>query len=137
MKTEEIKSYLTGSDRGLLVPTEQDFFTLTGLRSAQFVIYDEIYKDAAGNSHRFWPENKALITGGGPGYTVGGVRIAEMLNGLVPVSTRSTERVSFMVGPQVERYVDIESNTEMMRVASARMLHINAPEAIVVATLWT
>lgn len=128
----EIKSYLGDYGRRYILPTEQDIRELAGL--SNLVLYDEVYRDASGTTQRFWPENKVLMTGGS-NYSVGGLRIAEMLNGVVPVSTRGNN-VQFLVGPQTETYVDVESNTEFLRVASARMMRINIPEAIVVATVW-
>jgi hypothetical protein len=131
---DEIKAALGTDGRAYVFPTQQDVVALTGLSNV--VLYDEVYRDDTGTVNRFWPENKILITAGGNGYSVGGMRIAEMLNGVVPVSTRGNS-VQFLTGPQTETYLDIESNTEFLRLASARMLRINAPEAIIVATVWS
>ena len=129
----EFREALGTDGRRFVFPTEDDIRQLAGL--SNLVLYDEVYRDDTGTTQRFWPENKVLITGGGQGYAVGGMRIAEMLNGVVPVSTRGNS-VQFLTGPQTETYLDIESNTEFLRLASARMLRINAPEAIVIATVY-
>lgn len=131
-KNAEIKSYLGAQGRAYTLPTREDVVTLT--QTQNIVLYDEVYRDASGTSHRFWPDNKILMTGGGGGYSVGGLRIAEMLNGLVPISVGQQE-VQFVLGPQSESYLDIESNTQFLRVGSARMMRINMPEAIVIATV--
>ena len=134
-KNDEIKSFMSPLGRSLLIPNDSDVQTLIGMRLSDIVLYDEVYRDANGQVHRFFPENKVLITAGGQDYSVGGLRIAETLNGLVPVSA-GRDRVQFAIGPQTEMYIDVESHTEMLRVASARMVRINMPEAIIVATVW-
>lgn len=130
-KNTEIQSYLGALGRVYTLPTATDVTTLTNMQN--LTLYDEVYRDEAGTTHRFWPDNKILMIGGS-GYSVGGLRVAEMLNGIVPVSVGRSE-VQFTLGPQAESYVDIESNTEFLRLTSSRMLRINSPEAIVVATV--
>lgn len=133
-KNEEIISFMSPLGRRLLVPDDNDIQTLIGMPLTSIVLYDEVYRDYEGNVHRFFPEDKVLITAGGQDYTIGGIRIAETLNGLVPVSA-GRQTVDFLLGPQTETYLDVESHTEMLRVASSRMVRINVPEAIMIATV--
>lgn len=138
VRNANIKSYLTATNRSMLIPTKQDILTL--LRDGtDIVIYDNGYRaDGVGSSRgvpnsltRYLPAGKVLMT---TEYSIEGQRIAETLDGQVLVSSGFNE-VSIRQGPQSEIMVDQFSKNHFFRVASARIPRIYYPECLLWATV--
>lgn len=138
LENDKLAAYLTGNDRPLLIPREEDVLAL--LRNGtQFVITDAGYRDeGVGTSRdvnaltRYLPENYALIT---TEYSIEGERIADMPDGQVLVNT-GYNSVGIRQGAQAEVILEPVSHTHFLRYASARIPRIHVPEAFVYAKLW-
>jgi hypothetical protein len=138
IENENIVEKLTGSDRPLFVPREEDVLAL--LRNGtQFIITDAGYRDEGVGTARgvntltkYLPENVALIT---TEYVVDGERIADTPDGQVIVST-GYNQVAIRQGAQAEVILEHISKTHFLRYGSARIPRIHQPEAFVYATLW-
>lgn len=138
VRNANIKSYLTATNRSMLIPTKQDIMTL--LRDGtDIVIYDNGYRaegvganrGTPGSLTRFLPVGKVLMT---TDYQIEGQRIAETLDGQVLVSS-SWNNVEIRQGPQSEIMVDQMSKNHFFRVASARMPRLVYPECFLYATV--
>lgn len=80
---------------------------------------------------KFLPDNKVLVTGP---YEVDGLPIAQTLQGLVEVPT-GYNSTAIVQGFQAYTQLDQFTMTHYLRVASARMVRINYPDAILAATV--
>jgi hypothetical protein len=138
VRNTNIKSYLTATNRSMLIPTKQDIMTL--LRDGtDIVIYDNGYRaDGVGSNRgvpnsltRFLPDGKVLMT---TEYSIEGQRIAETLDGQVLVAN-GYNSVAIKQGPQAEIMVDQMSKNHFFRVASARIPRIIYPECFLCATV--
>lgn len=138
VRNANIKSYLTATNRSMLIPTKQDIMTL--LRDGtDIVIYDNGYRaegvganrGTPGSLTRFLPVGKVLMT---TEYSIEGQRISETLDGQVLVST-AWNNVEIRQGPQSEILVDQMSKNHFFRVASARMPRLIYPECFLYATV--
>jgi hypothetical protein len=138
VRNANIKSYLTATNRSMLIPTKQDILTL--LRDGtDIVIYDNGYRaEGVGSSRgtpdsltRFLPKGKVLFT---TEYSIEGQRIAETLDGQVLVAD-GYNSVGIRQGPQSEVLVDQMSKNHFFRVASARIPRLIYPEAFLWATV--
>lgn len=138
----KVRSYLTATDRSMLIPTEADIQTL--LRDGtDITIYDNGYRDesvvTAPNSlssrgipnslTRFLPPGYVLLT---TDYSIDGTPIADTLDGQVLVAEQ-WNKISIKQGPQAEVILDPMSKNHFLRVASARVPRIIYPEAVLVA----
>ena len=138
VRNANIKSYLTATNRSMLIPTKQDILTL--LRDGtDIVIYDNGYRaEGVGSARgvpnsltRFLPDGKVLMT---TEYSIEGQRIAETLDGQVLVSN-GFNSVAIRQGPQAEIMVDQMSKNHFFRVASARIPRFIYPECFLCATV--
>lgn len=138
VRNANIKSYLTATNRSMLIPTKQDILTL--LRDGtDIVIYDNGYRAedvtssraTPGSLTRFLPVGKVLFT---TEYSIEGQRIADTLDGQTLVSD-SWNSVSIRQGPQSEILVDQMSKNHFFRVASARIPRLIYPECFLYATV--
>ena len=138
VRNANIKSYLTATNRSMLIPTKQDILTL--LRDGtDIVIYDNGYRaDGVGSNRgvpdsltRFLPQGKVLMT---TEYNIEGQRIAETLDGQVLVAN-GYNSVAIRQGPQSEVLVDQMSKNHFFRVASARIPRLIYPECFLCATV--
>lgn len=138
VRNANIKSYLTATNRSMLIPTKQDIMTL--LRDGtDIVIYDNGYRaEGVGSSRgvpnsltRFLPDGKVLMT---TEYSIEGQRIAETLDGQVLVAN-GYNSVAIKQGPQAEIMVDQMSKNHFFRVASARIPRFIYPECFLCATV--
>jgi hypothetical protein len=133
IQSQEIVGYLTGSDRGLLIPTRADVEAL--LPAGTSIIVDDTgFRDEDQGTNRnksalnrYLPIDKVLIT---TDYTIDGERIADMPDGLVTVAN-SYNSTSIIQGATAEVKLDQMSLTHFMRYASARIPRINHPGAFV------
>jgi hypothetical protein len=137
IESAEITGYLTGSDRGLRIPTKADVQNLLP-DGTNIVIEDGGYRneDQGANRNksaltRYLPVAKVLIT---TDYTIDGEPIADMPDGLVTVAN-SYNTTSIIQGAAAEVKLDQMSLTHFMRYASARIPRINHPGAFVWATV--
>lgn len=138
VRNANIKSYLTATNRSMLIPTKQDIMTL--LRDGtDIVIYDNGYRAEGVGSNRgvpnsltrFLPDGKVLMT---TDYSIEGQRIAETLDGQVLVAD-GYNSVAIRQGPQSEILVDQMSKNHFFRVASARIPRLIYPECFLIATV--
>jgi hypothetical protein len=137
LNNDKLTAYLTGTDRPLLVPKEEDVMSL--LRNGtEFVITDAGYRDEGVGIARgvntltpYLPTGKVLIT---TNYTIQGERIADMPDGQVIVST-GYNQVAIRQGAQAETLLEHISKTHFLRYASARITRIHYPGAFVWATV--
>lgn len=138
VRNANVKSYLTATNRSMLIPTKNDILTL--LRDGtDIVIYDNGYRDeSAGSSRgvpdsltRFLPNGKVLMT---TDYSVEGVNIAETLDGQV-LTSNGYNSVAINQGPQSEVILDHMSKNHFWRQASARMPRLIYPECFLYATV--
>jgi hypothetical protein len=138
VRNTNIKSYLTATNRSMLIPTKQDILTL--LRDGtDIVIYDNGYRDESAGSNRgtpdsltrFLPNGKVLMT---TDYSIEGQNIAETLDGQVLVSS-GWNSVSIRQGTQSEVMLDQMSKNHFFRVASARIPRLIYPECFLWATV--
>lgn len=138
VRNANIKSYLTATNRSMLIPTKEDVLSL--LRDGtDIVIYDNGYRaEGAGSSRgvpnsltRFLPDGKVLFT---TEYSIEGQNIAETLDGQVLVSD-GYNSVAIKQGPQSEVIVDHLSKNHLFRQASARIPRIIYPECFLWATV--
>lgn len=138
VRNANIKSYLTATNRSMLIPTKQDILSL--LRDGtDIVLYDNGFRDeSAGTSRgvpdsltRFLPDGKVLMTSD---YVIEGQPIAETLDGQVLVSN-GYNSLDIRQGAQSEVIVDHMSKAHFWRQASARIPRITYPEAFVWATV--
>lgn len=138
VRNANIKSYLTATNRSMLIPTKQDILTL--LRDGtDIMIYDNGYRaEGVGSDRgvpnsltRFLPAGKVLMT---TEYQIEGQRIAETLDGQVLVNS-GYNSVAIRQGPQSEVMVDQFSKNHFFRVASARIPRFIYPECFLCATV--
>lgn len=138
VRNANIKSYLTATNRSMLIPTKQDILTL--LRDGtDIVIYDNGFRaDGVGSARgvpnsltRFLPVGKVLMT---TEYQIEGQRIAETLDGQVLVAD-GYNSVAIRQGAQAEVLVDQMSKNHFFRVASARIPRLYYPECFLYATV--
>lgn len=138
VRNANVKSYLTATNRSMLIPTKQDILTL--LRDGtDIVIYDNGYRaEGVGSGRgtpdsltRFLPPGKVLMT---TDYSIEGQRIAETLDGQVLVAD-GYNSVAIRQGPQSEVLVDQMSKNHFFRVASARIPRLIYPECFLCATV--
>ena len=129
----ELVGYLTGTDRGLFIPTRSDVENLLP-DGTNIIIDDSGYRDEGQGIDRnksalsrYLPIDKVLIT---TDYTIDGERIADMPDGLVTVAN-SYNTTSIVQGATAEVKLDQMSLTHFMRYASARIPRINHPGAFV------
>lgn len=138
IKSESLKEYLTGSDRGLWVATEDDVRALLP-KGVEIVIDDSGYREEKTKGRnkvdieRYLPINKVLIT---TDYSIDGERIADMPDGLVTVAN-SYNSVNILRGPAAEVILDPMAKVHYLRYASARLPRINHPGAFVWADVGT
>lgn len=135
VRNQNVKSYLTATNRSMLIPTKEDILTL--LRDGtDIVIYDNGYRAEGVGSNRgvpnsltrFLPDGVVLMT---TEYSIEGQRIAETLDGQVLVSGGYNE-VQIRQGPQAEMLVDQFSKNHFWRVASARIPRLIYPECFAI-----
>lgn len=132
IRNASVKSYLTATNRSMLIPTQQDILTLLR-EGTNFVIYDNGFRpESAGDSRglpnsltRFLPDGKVLAT---TAYNLEGNNISETLDGQVMVSD-GYNSVAILQGQQTEVILDPMSKNHFFRVASARIPRIIYPEA--------
>jgi len=138
VRNANVKSYLTATNRSMLIPTKNDILTL--LRDGtDIVIYDNGYRaEGVGTNRgipnsltRFLPDGKVLMT---TDYSIEGVNISDTLDGQVLVSD-SYNSVAIRQGAQSEVILDHMSKNHFMRVASARIPRIIYPECFLYATV--
>lgn len=138
VKNSNVKSFLTATNRAMLIPTRQDIMTL--LRDGtKIVLYDNGYRDdSVGSSRgtpdsltRYLPKGKVLIT---TEYNIEGTNIAETLDGQVMVST-GYNTVEIRQGTQSEVILDHMSKNHFWRQASARIPRLIYPDNFVYATV--
>lgn len=138
VRNAKVKSYLTATDRAMLIPTYEDIQTL--LRDGTTItIYDDGYRaDGVGSARgvpdsltRFLPPGKVVIT---TDYNIDGVNIADTPDGQVLVG-ESWNSVAIKQGPQAEVILDHFTKNHYLRVASARIPRIIYPEAFLTATV--
>lgn len=138
VRNANIKSYLTATNRSMLIPTKQDIMTL--LRDGtDIVIYDNGYRaegvgtnrGTPGSLTRFLPTGKVLMT---TDYSIEGQSIAETLDGQVLVAA-GYHNLEIRQGPQSEILVDEFGKNHFMRVASARIPRLFYPECVLTATV--
>lgn len=137
IRNTAIQNLLTGTDRGLKIPTEGDVTAL--LRDGtEFIIYDNGYRNEGSTSRgrnsltRYLTENKILIT---TEYAIEGEKIADTLDGQVLVNS-GYNSVAVQQGPQSEVILDPLSKNQYFRQASARVPRILHPECFLTATVW-
>jgi len=138
-RNAKIQNLLTYNNSNIKRPTRQEILELMSTFAAQIdpIIYNGGYRDigAAGESisqlTRYLPENVVLLT---PAYVNDGVRLGEMLDGPVTVST-GYNTTDVRGGFQSEVMLDHLSKTHLFRAASTRIPRINMPEAILWATV--
>jgi len=138
VRNATVKSYLTATNRSMLIPTKQDILSL--LRDGtDIVIYDNGFRDESVGSARgvpnsltrFLPAGKVLMT---TEYSIEGTNIAETLDGQVIVST-GYNSVAIRSGSQSEVILDHISKNHFWRQASARIPRILYPECFLWATV--
>lgn len=138
VRNANVKSYLTATNRSMLIPTKEDILTL--LRDGtDIVIYDNGYRaDGVGSARgvpnsltRFLPDGKVLMT---TEYSIEGVGIARTLDGQVLIAD-GYNSVAIKQGPQSEMLVDQMSKNHFLRVASARIPSLVYPECFLYATV--
>lgn len=137
LENDALAAYLTGEDRPLLVPKEEDVVAL--LRNGTTItVTDAGYRDEGVGIDRgiaslspYLPADKVLIT---TDYTIDGERIADMPDGQVIVSS-GYNSVAVRQGSQAEVMLEHMSKTHFLRYASARIPRINHPGAFVYATV--
>lgn len=138
VRNANVKSYLTATNRSMLIPTKEDILTL--LRDGtDITIYDNGYRaEGVGSDRgvpnsltRFLPSGKVLMT---TEYSIEGQRIAETLDGQVLVNS-GYNNVAIRQGPQSEVMVDQFSKNHFFRVASARIPRLIYPECFLCATV--
>jgi len=130
LASKSLKAYLTGSDRGLWVATEEDVARL--IPGVEFIVDDtgyrvEGYDRAKSAVKRYLPVNQLLIT---TDYVIDGERIADMPDGLVTVAN-SYNTTKIVQGEAAEVKLDNMSLTHYLRYASARIPRIHHPGAFV------
>jgi len=133
IQSAELIGYLTGTDRGLFIPTRADVEALLP-EGTDIIIDDSGFRDEDQGTDRnksalsrYLPIDKVLIT---TDYTIDGERIADMPDGLVTVAN-SYNTTRFVQGATAEVKLDPMSLTHFMRYASARIPRINHPGAFV------
>lgn len=138
VRNANVKSYLTATNRSMLIPTKEDILTL--LRDGtDITIYDNGYRaEGVGSDRgvpnsltRFLPSGKVLMT---TEYSIEGQRTAETLDGQVLVAN-GYNSVAIRQGPQSEVLVDQMSKNHFFRVASARIPRLIYPETFLCATV--
>jgi len=138
VKNDKIKNLLTFNNSNIKRPTRQEILELMSTFAAQIdiVVYNNGYRDVgagdgASSITRYLPENVVLLT---TDYVVDGVRIAEVLDGPVTIST-SYNTTAELQGIQAEVMLDHMSKSHYFRVGSTRIPRINLPENILWATI--
>lgn len=138
VRNVNIKSYLTATNRSMLIPTKSDIMTL--LRDGtDIVIYDNGYRAEGVGSNRgvpnsltrFLPDGKVLMT---TEYKIEGTPIADTLDGQVLVGA-GYNQVAIKQGPQSEVMLDQMSKNHFWRQASARIPRLIYPECFLWATV--
>lgn len=137
LNNDKLTDYLTGTDRPLMVPKEEDVMAL--LRpGTNIIVTDAGYRATGVGTDRslssrtpYLPKGKVLIT---TPYSVDGEPIADMPDGQVIVST-GYNSVAIRQGPQSEVMLEHMSKTHFIRYASARIPRIRVPEAFVYADI--
>ncbi len=133
LKNNLIKAYLTGSDRGLFLPTREDVLQL--LRDGTTItITDAGYRDTGvgiargvNTLTRYLPQGYILIT---TTPNIDGERIAETIQGTVTLSSSYNSTVE-LPGQQSEVILDHISKNRFLRYASSNIVRINHPDAFV------
>jgi hypothetical protein len=137
MASESLKDYLTGSDRGLWIPTEEDVAKL--IPGVEIIIVDQGFRDQGVTTRdkssltRYLPVDKLLIT---TDYVIDGERIADMPDGQVQVAN-SYNSTATIQGAAAEVKLHHMSLTHYLRYASARIPRIHHPGAFVWADVGT
>jgi len=139
VKNAKVINALTFNNSNIKRPTRAEILELMSTFAAQInvIVYNAGYRDvgvtgeAASNITRYLPENVVLLT---PEYVIDGVRIADMLDGPVTVST-GYNTTAILQGIQSETMLDHMSKTHFLRVAATRIPRINVPEAVLWATV--
>lgn len=139
IQSKSIINRLTGTDRGLKIPTKEDVLALLR-EGTDFIITDAGYRaEGVGTSRdisdvtRYLPKDKVLVT---TDYVVDGERIADMPDGQVIVST-GYNTVDIRQGAQAEVLLHHESKTHFLHYESARIPRILQPGAFVWADVGT
>lgn len=123
----------------ILRPRQQDIEALltSFSQDLEIVIYDDGYRADGATGYgrssltRYLPDGKVLMT---TDYTLGGTRIADVLDGQVMVSN-SYNSVNIVQGFNTEVMLDHLSKTHFLRAASARIPRMLIPEAFLWATV--
>ncbi len=139
INSQSLIDKLTGTDRPLYVPTQNDVLSL--LRDGtEFIITDAGYRDEGEEANRgpdsitrYLPKDKVLVT---TEYSIDGERIADTPDGQVIVQT-GFNQVDIRQGEQAEVIVHPVSHTHFLRYASARIPRIHHPGAFVWADVGT
>lgn len=133
IRSEKLREFLTGSDRGVYIPTLDDIRNIVPA-NVDFIIDDSGYRDSGAELSksrsdltRYLPVNKVLIT---TDYSIDGERIADMPDGQVTVAN-SYNTTSILQGAAAEVKLDPMSLQHFLRYASARIPRIHHPGAFV------
>lgn len=135
IENAKIRALLTGFNRGMIIPTEED--VLRQLRAGtEFILYDDGYRDVdaqdsvgiPGSLTRYLPPGKVLMT---TDYQIDGQRIADTLNGDVMIAA-GFNQAAITKGPVSETMFDTLSKNHFYRQASTRLPRLNRPDAFVI-----
>lgn len=129
-----INFYSSGAN-SILRPRKEDILSLfeTFSQTLDITIYDNGYRDVGepniGTTSltKYLPDGFVMMT---TATTLDGVRIADTLDGVVPVVTNWNE-IQLRQGMQGQVTVDAESFNHLIRVASARMPRLLIPDAFI------
>lgn len=133
-----INFYASGAN-SILRPRREDILNLftSFATNVEIVIYDNGYRDVGASSigvgsiTKYLPDGKVLMT---TDYSLDGVPIADMPDGLVTVSS-GYNSVNILQGEQAEVILDHESKNFLLRYASARIPRLLIPEAFMWITV--
>jgi hypothetical protein len=137
-RNKKIQAYLSALGRQVMLPTTADFQQLMREGTANFEIIDAGYLPENATNRRltkFLPDNRVLLTAGGPSYTIGGTRIADVADGQVAVGGGPNEAPNYRQGMQSELMGHWLSKQVVRRQASARIPRLYFPEAFVWMTV--
>ncbi len=141
LDSKELKDYLTGTDRGLWLPTPADLQKLLWEPERTTIhVTDAGYREASAGydrrkaAHTKWiPDNRVIVT---TDMTFEGERVVEQYDGLVAVQTDWNE-IQLKMGAQSEVQVDGKPKVHWWIQTATRMVKVNKPECIVSAYTTT
>lgn len=134
-RNQKLRSYLSALGRTVMLPTTDDMRRLMRAGTGNFQIVDSGYLPVGSTNRRltkFIPDNRVLMS---TEYVINGVRIADVADGQVLVGGDTGQAPDIRQGYQTELIANPFTKNVFRRAASARMVRIYQPDALLYATV--